>query len=128
MCFKCDAPFGMEDVEGREGVEGVQDTHPGARFGCLGVLRRGGKPSEKTLEDVNDFYFLAMAVSVVTAIERLSTSLRTGVPDQTFVAMFCSRVRIRVADDGSSTQKALRFFSCWPCSQREDVRNVADLA
>ena len=100
MCFKCDARY----------VDG-DDAHLGARFGSLGVLRRGGKPTEKTLEDINDDYSLAMAVSVITAIQRLSTSALTGVPDQDFVSMFCSKVRMGVADGGSSAQKALRFLA-----------------
>ena len=82
--------------------------------GCLGVLRRGGSPSSKTLADLDSDYSQAMANSVVLAIQRLTISPDTGLHDQQLTEAICRKVRVGVSDGAASAQKALRFLATGP--------------
>ena len=61
--------------------------------GCLGVLRRGGSPSSKTLADLDNDYSQDMAKSVVLAIQRLTIPPETGLHDETLTGVICRKVR-----------------------------------
>ena len=82
--------------------------------GCLGVLRRGGSPSSKTLADLDSDYSQAMATSVVLAVQRLTISPETGLHDETLTGVICRKVRVGVADGAAAAQKALRFLATGP--------------
>ena len=82
--------------------------------GCLGVLRRGGSPSSKTLADLDDDYSQAMAASVVLAIERITTSPETGFHDEGLTEHICRKVRVGVSDGAAAAQKALRLVATGP--------------
>ena len=79
--------------------------------GCLGVLRRGGSPSSKTLADLDDDYSQAMARSVALAIQRLTISPETDQHDERLTAAICRKVRVGVSDGAAAAQKALRFLA-----------------
>ena len=82
--------------------------------GCLGVLRRGGSPSSKTLADLDGDYSKAMATSVVLAVQRLTISPETGLHDEKLTGVICRKVRVGVSDGAAAAQKALRFLATGP--------------
>ena len=82
--------------------------------GCLGVLRRGGAPSSKTLAGLDSDYSKAMATSVVLAVQRLTISPETGLHDEKLTGVICRKVRVGVSDGAAAAQKALRFLATGP--------------
>ena len=105
ILFRCNTEPGKH-----EGMFPAKDWH-GWASGCLGVLRRGGSPSSKTLTDLDDDYSQAMAASVVLAIERLTISPETGHHDEGLTEHICRKVRVGVSDGAAAAQKALKFLA-----------------
>ena len=121
IAFRC-------DDAGSRGV-GVSSTE-GFVSGLLGVLRRGGSPSTKTLADLDDDYSRAMAMSVVHALERLTVDAVTGLPDAELHRQLCAKVRVGVADGCPSAQKAMKFLATLHmpemlCVHRDNAHAVA---
>ena len=101
ITYRCDTPWRAEGV----------GVHAGSGWtsGCLGVLRRGGVASTKTLADTDDDYSKAMADSVVRAFRFVATD--DGVCDDAVVTRMLKCVRIGIADGAASAQKCLRFLA-----------------
>lgn len=124
ISFRCDAELGR-DV-------GMFPPGPSAGWasGCLAVLRRGGAPSSRRIEDLDDDYSKAMADSVVRAMRRLTISPDTGMHDPDLVDALCRKVRVGVTDGATSAQKALRFLAVGPmpnmlCVARDNAHAVS---
>lgn len=81
--------------------------------GCLGVLKRGGNASSKTLNDISADYSKMMMESVVRALQRVCEDEDGGV-DEALVNRLCLKVRLGVADGGAPVQKALKFLASGP--------------
>ena len=79
--------------------------------GCLCVLRRGGRFSEKHLEDADEDYSRDMGNSIIRAIERVVTDPHTNSVDNELVDHICSVVYLGVADGAICAQKCLKFLA-----------------
>ena len=86
------------------------DSADGWVSGCLGVLRRGGVSSTKTVSDFDEDYSREIARSVIRCLERVGTVPGTGL-DKRWLEAILQKVRIGLADGGSTVQKALRFLA-----------------
>ena len=95
----------------------------GSVCGILGVLRRGGKP--KTIDDLTEDYSRQMAESVLTAIRRICTDI-DGSVKEALEKEIHGKVRMGVADGGSSVQKCLQFLAAGAMPQMMVI--VRDLA
>ena len=100
ITYRCDTPCPEDSKD-----------WTGWASGCLGVLRRGGAASAKTLENSDDDYSKAMADSIVLAFRRVATGT-DGVCDEDAATWMMQNVRIGVADGHAAAQKCLRFLAC----------------
>jgi hypothetical protein len=104
--------IGLDDRKEYRIVRFTCDTPQGVRkFGCLGVLRRGGEFSTRGLEHCDDDYSRRMASSVVQCIREIATNRLTKTVDEDVVRAICRKVVCGVADGGSSAQKCLKFLA-----------------
>ena len=104
--YKCDVPYSP-------GVK-LSGSCIASTSGVLSVLRRGGAPSSKSLEELSEDYSQKMANSILRAIDRICTG-PDNVVDAGLVAQIRARIRVGVADGASSAQKCLRFLAAGPC-------------
>ena len=101
--YKCDAPRNMLDGP-------VPPDWRGAVSGVVGVLRRGGASAKKRASDLDEDHSQAMAKSVLLAFRRIATIPGEGL-DDAFLQSVIAKIRIGLADGGSSAQKCLRFLA-----------------
>ena len=127
ITYRCDTPCPSAEVTMRVGELGSSTSQSsrvgesgssisqwtGWTSGCLGVLRRGGNASSKTLEDADDDYSQTMAQSIVRAFRNIATGV-DGVCDEHISTWMMNRVRIGIADGAASAQKCLKFLACGP--------------
>ena len=105
ITYRCDTPCPDDSEEAK--------LWPGWASGCLGVLRRGGEASSKTLEDTDDDYSKKMADSIALGFRRVATDF-DGRCDEDAAKWMMLKVRIGIADGAASAQKCLRFLACGP--------------
>ena len=104
--YKCDVPW-----PGPDHVDPLKWS--GCTSGLLSVLRRGGDATSKSLADLSGDYSQKMADSVLRAIDRICTG-PDNLVDQALVMEIRLKVRMAVADGGSSVQKCLRILAAGP--------------
>jgi len=101
--FKCDAPRSLANIP-------KDSEWRGSATGCLGVLRRGGVSSSRSLDDLDEDYSRAMAESVRRIFRRYACNDDGDVDEPVLKDIFL-KVRVGLADGAAAVQKCLRFLA-----------------